>query len=70
MARRALQEKSVSIKAGCCAFQVSETCCRYHPKHPAENEVIADWLIRLTDNRRNWGCGQRYLYLRNVKDYP
>ena len=70
MARRAVQEKGVSIKVACQAFQVSETCYRYQPKRKAENEVIADWLIRLTENRRNWGFGLCYLYLRNVKGYP
>ena len=37
--------------------------------HNAENERIADWLIRLTDNQRNWGFWLCYLYLRNVKGY-
>jgi putative transposase len=48
---------------------VSETCYRYQPKRKVENEVIADWLIRLTENRRNWGFGLCFLYLRNVKGY-
>jgi putative transposase len=69
MPRRAVQEKGVSIKVACQAFQVSETCYRYQPKRKAENEVIADWLIRLTGNRRNWGFGLCFLYLRNVKGY-
>ena len=69
MARRAVQEKGVPIKIACQAFQVSETCYRYQPKRKAENEVIANWLIRLTENRRNWGFGLCYLYLRNVKGY-
>jgi putative transposase len=54
MARRAIQEKFISIKVASQAFQVSETCYRYQPKRKVENEVIADWLIRLTENRRNW----------------
>ncbi len=49
---------------------MSETCCRYQPKRKVENEVIAGWLIRLTENRRNWGFGLCYLYLRNVRGYP
>jgi putative transposase len=39
------------------------------PKKNAENEEIANWLIRLTDNQRNWGFGLCYLYLRNVKGF-
>jgi putative transposase len=69
MARQVVQERGVSIKLACEAFQVSETCYRYQPKRRAENELIADWLIRLTENRRNWGFGLCYLYLRNVKGY-
>jgi putative transposase len=34
-----------------------------------ENETIANWLLRLTDNHRNWGFGLCYLYLRNVKGF-
>lgn len=35
----------------------------------AENDEIADWLLRLTDNHRNWGFGLCYLYLRNVNGF-
>jgi len=40
-----------------------------HPvlKLSEENERVADWLIRLTANQRNWGFGLCFLYLRNVK---
>jgi putative transposase len=31
--------------------------------------VIADLLVRLTHNQRNWGFGLCYLYLRNVKGF-
>jgi hypothetical protein len=33
---------------------ISRTCYRYKAKLDAENVVIADWLLRLTDNQRNW----------------
>ena len=36
---------------------------------PSENSEIADWLIRLTTNQRNWGFGLCFLYLRNVKGF-
>ncbi len=48
---------------------MSETCYRYEPKRNHENEQIADWLLRLTDNHRTWGFGLCYLYLRNVKGF-
>jgi putative transposase len=35
----------------------------------AMNDEIADWLIRLTTNQRNWGFGLCFLYLRNVKGF-
>jgi putative transposase len=34
-----------------------------------ENAEIADWLIRLTHNQRNWGFGLCFLYLRNVQGF-
>jgi putative transposase len=54
----------------CEAFRVSESCYRYEVKSNAENELIANWLVCLTDNNRCWGFYLCYLYLRNVKNYP
>jgi putative transposase len=45
------------VRLACVIFSVSETCYRYEAKKNAENEQIADWLLRLTDNHRNWGFG-------------
>ena len=45
----------------------SQTCYPYKAKLDAENDLIADWLVRLTNNQRNWGFGLCFLYLRNVK---
>jgi len=67
MAQQAVSEFHISIKLACAIFSVSETCYRYAAKSNAENELIANWLIRLTDNNRSWGFGLCYLYLRNVK---
>lgn len=61
--------KGVSIRLACDAFHVSQTCYRYEAKSNAENEKVANWLIRLTDNNRNWGFGLCFLYLRNVKGF-
>ncbi len=33
----------------------------------AENNEVATWLIRLSDNNINWGFSICYLYLRNIK---
>ena len=34
-----------------------------------ENALIADWLVNLTDVRKNCGFVLCFLYLRNVKGY-
>ena len=69
MAIKAVQDKGLSIRVACVAFRISESCYRYERKLNAENDEIADWLLRLTDNHRNWGFGLCYLYLRNVKGF-
>lgn len=57
------------IVLACAAFAISQTCYRYITKLSSENDEIADWLVRLTDNHRNWGFGLCFLYLRNVKGF-
>lgn len=69
MATKAVSEKGVTITLACQAFGISESCYRYQAKRPAENALIAEWLVRLTDNQRNWGFGLCFLYLRNVRGY-
>lgn len=69
MAKRAVLQFSMPVKWACQAFSISETCYRYEAKLNTENDEIADWLIRLTDNNRTWGFGLCYLYLRNIKNF-
>jgi putative transposase len=69
MAQAAVANKAISIRLACSIFVVSETCYRYQAKLSSENALIADLLVRLTHNQRNWGFGLCYLYLRNVKGY-
>ena len=69
MAVHAVKGHGICIRMACQAFRISESCYRYERKLDAENEVIADWLIKLTDNNRNWGFGLCFLYLRNVKGF-
>jgi len=61
MAKVAVAQHGVAINLACTAFDMSQTCYRYQAKRQAENEEIANWLIRLTDNNRNWGFGLCYL---------
>ena len=69
MAQEAVNRKAISVRLACQIFAVSETCYRYQPKLNDDNAVIADHLVRLTHNQRNWGFGLCYLYLRNVKGF-
>ncbi|MGQ9427659.1 IS3 family transposase [Gilvimarinus sp. F26214L] len=69
MARSAVVQYAVSIRLAYSAFGISESCYRYEAKLSSENALIADWLIRLTHNQRNWGFGLCFLYLRNVKGF-
>jgi len=70
MAQRAVVKQfAFSIRLACDAFSISEKCYRYQAKLSSDNQQIADWLLRLTHNQRNWGFGLCYLYLRNVKGF-
>jgi len=69
MAKEVVHQRRLTIRVACTVFSISELCYRYESKQNAEKELIADWLMRLTDNHRNWGFGLCYLYLRNVKGY-
>ena len=53
MAQWAVTERAATVKLACKAFGISQTCYRYKAKLDAENVLIADWLVRLTNNQRN-----------------
>jgi putative transposase len=69
MALQAVRSGRVSIKLACRAFEVSVGCYRDQPRLSSENAHIAELLIQLTHNQRNWGFGLCFLYLRNVKGH-
>ena len=69
MAFEAVKERGISITLACSAFSISQSCYRHIGKNSPENQVIANWLLRLTDNHRTWGFGLCFLYLRNVKRF-
>ena len=69
MAKEAVQKHRISIRQACECMSVSETCYRYERILSDENAEIADWLVRLTANQRNWGFGLCFLFLRNVKGF-
>ena len=69
MAVEAVTDKKVSIALVCRAFSISESCYRYERKLSDENAGIAEWLVKLTGNRRTWGFGLCFLYLQNVRGF-
>jgi putative transposase len=69
MAKEAVKGLELNIRQACEAFKLSRTGYRYEPKFSDENALVADWLVRLTNNQRNWGFGLCFLHLRNVKGY-
>ena len=69
MAKRAIKDHRVTVRLACQAFKTSETCYRYDPKLSSENELIADWLLRLTTTHKQWGFGLCFMYLRNTKSF-
>jgi len=69
MAKKAIEERGISIRLACQLFAVSEGCYRYQPKLAEENAEVADWLLRLTFANKNWGFGLCFLHLRNVRGF-
>lgn len=69
MAKQVVMERGLGARLVCQAFGISETCYRYQPILSDENAEIADWLVRLTHNQKDWGFGLCRDYLRNVKRY-
>ena len=67
MAKEVVRQRGLSVGLACRIFAISQSCYRYETRGNAENEQIAEYLLRLTDSNRNWGFGLCYLYLRNVK---
>lgn len=69
MAHWAVLDKCISIRRACYIFKVSETCYRYCAKGSDTNELITDWLLRLSYANKNWGFGLCFLFLRNIKGF-
>lgn len=59
----------LNISLACRAFMISETCYRYTPKLSGGNDLIADCLIKLTNDHRNWGFKLCFFHLRNIQGY-
>ena len=68
MAMNAVARDGVSIALACRAFEISETCYRYSPILSDENEEIADWLERMTENKRTWELAYAFCTCATLKD--
>ena len=69
MAISARERYGVSVRFACMCLDISVATYYYRPKLSAENQRIADWLLRLTAANKRWGFGLCYLHLRNVKGF-
>lgn len=69
MAKNIVAKRQVTIRFACLCMNVSETCYRYQARLSTENELIADWLLRLTQTHKRWGFGLCFMHLRNVKGF-
>jgi len=69
MAKQVVTQRKINIRLACDIYGISGTCYRYRLGLSADNRIIADWLLRLTHNQRNWGFGLCFLYLRNVRGF-
>lgn len=67
MAHKARENHHLSIRQASKCFSISISCFQYKPKLSCENELIAHWLLKLTDNHKRWGFGLCFMHLRNVK---
>ena len=63
LAQQSVAQHSISIRFACCIFAISETCYRYKAKLADDNTEIAQWLIQLTDEHKDWGFGLCFNYI-------
>lgn len=52
-----IEERSISIRRACRIFNISVTCYYHKSVATDENKQIADLLIKLTNDNKNWGFG-------------
>ncbi|SET31947.1 Integrase core domain-containing protein [Thorsellia anophelis DSM 18579] len=62
-----MKQLGISIRLACEIFGISQTCYSYTTKLSDENAQIADELVELIENYKQWGFKLCFDYLRNVK---
>lgn len=64
-----VSEKQITIERACQLVMISRSSYYYQSRLQPENDLIAQWLIKLTQWQKNWGFGLCFLYLRNIKGF-
>jgi putative transposase len=59
MAKKVVQQRSVSLRVVCAAFSISQSCCRHESKQSDQNQALANGLIQLKDHKRTLRFGPR-----------
>ena len=62
-------EKQITIERACQLVIISRSSYYYQSHLQPENDLIEEWLIKLTQWQKNWGFGLCFLYLRNIKGF-
>ena len=65
-----IEARDISIRRACSIFNISVTCYYHKSMASDENKQIADLLVELTTQNKNWGFGLCFLTLRNVLGLP
>ena len=69
MSQSYIKKHDVSVRFITDCFAISVTCFNYQAKLGSENQLIGDWLFRITTTHKRWGFGLCFMYLRNVKGF-
>lgn len=70
MACHYIEDRGISICRACRILNISVTCYYHKSVATDENQQIANLLIKLTDENKNWGFGLCFLTLRNIMGLP
>ena len=67
MARTLVSRQGFAVRLACRTVGISTSSYYYQSKGKAEDEQIADCLIKLTQANKRWGFKLCFFYLRNVQ---
>ena len=52
MAKKGVAKHGISVRLACVVYGISETCYRYQATLDEENALVADWLLKLTQTKK------------------